>query len=224
MTKLSPLEEMLFRAWAGAHGVDDHDDPNNHFDYRGLYKESNGQIQPGHAIRSMAQSHNQAMNAQGEGGDTTYPDPYMAQAEMQGNMLKFQGDMRKEQAKAELEDKKMQHKLMLEQLKMQHQSAEKEKDRQMKAQQAQAQAQQRQEQAQMQMQQRQEQSQMQMAQRSQEGELNRQHEMDTMAMQPPPQQISGSQPPMEPQAQQVPPDQMGGNGLEQQLMTRAMQG
>lgn len=46
MTDLNPLEEVLFKSWATAHGIEDHDKPENPFDYRGLYKSTRGQMHP----------------------------------------------------------------------------------------------------------------------------------------------------------------------------------
>lgn len=133
MTQLSPLEEVLFQTWARAHGVDNHDDPNNQFDHRGLYKQTNGMIMPGKVVRDMAASHNVAMQQQDtQVGDT--PDPFAAQATIHGNMLKAQGDQAKLKAQAELEDKKHQNKMQLEKMKLDYkakQDADKrEQDRQ----------------------------------------------------------------------------------------------
>lgn len=42
-TKLSPLEETLFKTWVTANGLgEDVKNPENHYDYRGFYKKSNG--------------------------------------------------------------------------------------------------------------------------------------------------------------------------------------
>ena len=125
MTTLSPLEEALFNSWARAHGVYDHDDPNNRFDYRGLYKQTNGMLQPGHVVRSMAQNYNLATEPQDA---VEQPDPYMAAAEMHGNMVKAQSDQAKDQMK-----------LKIEQMKLEHKSMEAEKDREFKREQVQQQ-------------------------------------------------------------------------------------
>lgn len=59
-TKLDPLEEALFPHWATANGIDpaDHSSPDNHYDYRGMYKQSNGQVHPNGAIANAAASFN----------------------------------------------------------------------------------------------------------------------------------------------------------------------
>lgn len=45
-TKLTPLEEVLFKNWAVANGIKDVDEPNNFYDYRGFFKHTNGQVHP----------------------------------------------------------------------------------------------------------------------------------------------------------------------------------
>lgn len=151
MTKLSPLEELLFRAWANANGVDNHDDPKNQFDHRGLFKQSNGLIQPVGVVKALADSHNKAYEAmQQEGGDTINPDPYMAQAEMHKANLDSQSKQRSDMMKAQMEKEKMahtsqekekdrQHKMQLEQLKLQHKAQQEQMKAQMQAQQQQQQ-------------------------------------------------------------------------------------
>lgn len=136
MTRLSPLEEVLFQGWTKVHGVDNHDDPNNQFDHRGLYKQTNGMVMPGHVVRQMAQDHNKAMEPQDQGGSMEFPDPYAAQAEMHGNMIKAQTDMKREAMKGQLEQQKHGNKLEIEKMKLMHKSAEADKDRQVQAAQA----------------------------------------------------------------------------------------
>jgi hypothetical protein len=132
-TKLDPMTEHLFQAWARAHGVQDHDSPKNSFDYRGLYQQSQGRIMPGHAVRQMAMEHNAAANAK-EGPATQSPDPFAAAAQMHGDKLKAQSDHAKEANKILLEREKMKHKLLVEHMKLSHKSQESEKDRQHKTQ------------------------------------------------------------------------------------------
>lgn len=43
-TELSPLEEVMFNSWASANQLDDHDKPENNFDYRKLYQETGGKV------------------------------------------------------------------------------------------------------------------------------------------------------------------------------------
>ena len=66
-TKLTPLEETLFKGWSMANGLEDHDAPDNHYDFRGMFKESNGQVHPPGTIESVATKYNQIMSSQ--------PDP-----------------------------------------------------------------------------------------------------------------------------------------------------
>lgn len=115
-TQLDPLSEVLFQSWARAHGIDNHDDPNNRFDHRGLYQQSNGKILPPKFLQDMTAQHNAATEPQegAQGG----PDPFAAQADMHGNMLKAQSDQAKLKAQAELEDKKHQNKLEIERMKL----------------------------------------------------------------------------------------------------------
>lgn len=57
-TTLSPLEETLFKHWATANGIDEsmHGDPNNHYDFRGMYRQSNGLVHPpGHMLNAATQ-------------------------------------------------------------------------------------------------------------------------------------------------------------------------
>lgn len=153
MTNLSPLEDALFQAWARAHRVENHDDPNNRFDYRGLYKQSNGQMLPPTFLNSMAQQHNDATEPV-EGGDTTFPDPYMAQAEMHKANLDNQTKSAANQSKMQMEQAKMQHKTSENALDREHDLKKHLVAQQMKQQQAQQQMQQRQQMAQEQNQQR----------------------------------------------------------------------
>lgn len=213
MTKLNPLEEALFQTWARAHGIENQNDPKNQFDHRGLYKQTNGSLMPGHVIRQMADAHNQAANQKQEGGDVTFPDPYSAMAEMHGNIIKAQGDQHRDQAKMQLEREKMQHKTQLEQMKLQHKSQESEKDRQHKAQaeqmKVQQQAQQAEHQRQMDMQMAHQQRQYQMqdmqtqrAQQLQDTQMNHQHEMQSQLRQ---EHFARTRPQAQPTPQGQPP-------------------
>lgn len=59
-TELSPLEEALFPHWATANGIDEsaHAAPDNHYDYRGIYKQTNGQVHPPGTIEKIASGFN----------------------------------------------------------------------------------------------------------------------------------------------------------------------
>lgn len=57
-TQLTPLEEHLFQAWAKANRVDNHDDPNNSFDHRAVYKQGNGMIHEPGLVDKMGKAHN----------------------------------------------------------------------------------------------------------------------------------------------------------------------
>lgn len=62
-TQLSPLEEVLFKHWATANGVgDDHSAPDNAYDYRGIYRQTGGQIHPPGTIANVAGQYNRIMN------------------------------------------------------------------------------------------------------------------------------------------------------------------
>jgi hypothetical protein len=150
MTKLSPLEEVLFKSWAGANGIDNHDDPSNSFDHRGLFKQTNGLVMPHGTIRSIADNHNKAVEdaqAGAEGGDTTFPDPYAAQAEMHAANVDAETKRGSDQAKMQMEERKMahasaekqkdrEHKLQMEQMKVQQKAQADEANRQARAQEA----------------------------------------------------------------------------------------
>lgn len=149
MTKLNPLEEALFQTWARANGIDNHDDPSNYFDHRGVYKQTNGLILPPGLLKSLTMQHNTAMDAAGDGGDTEYPDPYAAQAEIHKANLDHEGKQRSEQIKMQMEERKLahtseekqkdrDHKLQLETMRMQQKAQADEANRQASAQQADA--------------------------------------------------------------------------------------
>lgn len=114
-TQLNPLEETLFKTWARAHGIDNHDDPSNSFDHRGVFKRTNGMIHPPGHLNRLADEHNAAMEAQ---DSVEQPDPYMAQAEMHGNELKARGDQAKLQAQFQMEDVKHQHAMELKKMEL----------------------------------------------------------------------------------------------------------
>jgi hypothetical protein len=59
-TNLNPLEEHLFQAWTKANQVQNHDDPKNTFDHRGMFKSMNGQVHPPGAVNDFAKAHNDA--------------------------------------------------------------------------------------------------------------------------------------------------------------------
>lgn len=144
-TKLSPMEEALFQSWARAHRVDDHNDLGNQFDYRGVYKQSNGTILPNGILNNMAMSHNDAMSKQ---GDVELPmDPLAAQVEMErvkqegvneqhANASKMQMEQMKMSHTSQEKEKDRQHKLMLEQMKAQQKAKDAEANRQARAQEA----------------------------------------------------------------------------------------
>lgn len=90
MTQLSPLEETLFKHWATANGVENHDKPDNAFDHRALYKQSNGLVQPPGAVNHMATQHNQAMGTGPEAkAEQAHAD---AQQKLVGDKLKIHHD------------------------------------------------------------------------------------------------------------------------------------
>src|SRR5690348_886398 len=45
-TELTPMEEVLFKAWANANQIEDPDAAEDPTDYRGIYKASNGMVLP----------------------------------------------------------------------------------------------------------------------------------------------------------------------------------
>ena len=106
MTKLSPLHEVLFQNWTKAHGVDNHDDPENMFDHRELFQRTNGRVHPPGMVNDMAEAHNLMMQPQEQG-----TDPLM--------------EMRKMQMEHD-------HKTSLERMKLEHKSKESKIDRQHK--------------------------------------------------------------------------------------------
>lgn len=63
-TKLDPLSEALFQGWGHANGVgpDAHSAPDNHYDFRGMFKATNGQVQPPGKVSSAADTYNRLMS------------------------------------------------------------------------------------------------------------------------------------------------------------------
>lgn len=148
-TKLSPLEEVLFKAWTKANGIEDPDSSDNFFDFRGLYKQTGGQVQPYGVVKSIADAHNAGVASQEEAGDVEFPDPYMAQAEMHKANLDSHAKQRSDMIKVQLEQKRMEHssaekdkdrafKLQVEQMKAQQKVQQDEMNRQARAQEAEA--------------------------------------------------------------------------------------
>lgn len=134
-TQLNPLEEALFQAWARAHRIENHNDPSNSFDHRGVYKRTNGLIHPPGHINQLADEHNAAAEAQDSGAGGAI-DPAMAAVEHQKNQMEAQKAQSEQALKVHLADKAHNQKMQLEQMKLQHKTMESDKDRQMKAQEA----------------------------------------------------------------------------------------
>jgi len=57
-TLLSPMEEALFQSWAKANQITKPDNPEDHVDYRGVYKEVGGQVLPRGAMPRIAKTVN----------------------------------------------------------------------------------------------------------------------------------------------------------------------
>lgn len=57
-TSLSPMNEALFKAWAKANQIKDPDSPDDHVDYRGIYKMTGGKILPNGQLDRFAQKLN----------------------------------------------------------------------------------------------------------------------------------------------------------------------
>jgi len=54
-TRLSPLEEALFRKWVQEQGIKDLDDPNSHYDYRGFFKSGEPHVPGEHFLDTFKQ-------------------------------------------------------------------------------------------------------------------------------------------------------------------------
>lgn len=54
-TELSPLEEVMFKAWAQANQIDDPDSPDNTFDFRKAYQDMDGKVMPPGEVAGMAE-------------------------------------------------------------------------------------------------------------------------------------------------------------------------
>jgi len=65
-TSLDPLSEALFQGWGHANGLDpsshDPSSPDNHYDFRGMFKATNGQVQPPGRISSASDTYNRLMS------------------------------------------------------------------------------------------------------------------------------------------------------------------
>ncbi len=57
-TSLTPMEEALFNAWAKANKIQKPDNPQDHVDYRGIYKETGGKILPNGQLDRFAKKLN----------------------------------------------------------------------------------------------------------------------------------------------------------------------
>lgn len=57
-TALSPMEEVLFKTWTTANGIEKPDKPGDNVDYRGLYKNTGGKILPSGQLKQMADTSN----------------------------------------------------------------------------------------------------------------------------------------------------------------------
>lgn len=91
MTQLDPLQEVLFKSWARANGVEDPDDPNNMFDHRAHYQRTNGLVHPMGQVNQMADAHNVAVGA---------PSPNLqAQAKAEEMKKKLMGEQLKDHFK-----------------------------------------------------------------------------------------------------------------------------
>lgn len=117
-TTLSPLEEALFQSWSKANGVQNHDDPENQFDHRGLYKRSSGLVQPPGVVNNLAQTHNSAVSAREQGPQASPVDPMQSVVEHQKNHMEAAAKQQSEQTK-----------INVEQMRLQHQAKEKQLDR-----------------------------------------------------------------------------------------------
>lgn len=99
ITRLSPLEEALFQAWGKANGIEDVDDPESFYDYRGFYKATNGKVHPpgmvehfpdtfkqhGHPTFSIDSNYSKGAHDGGMWlGDKYLPQPPMAVSHPQG--------------------------------------------------------------------------------------------------------------------------------------------
>lgn len=64
-TKLDPLSEALFQGWGHANGLDPsaHDpaSKDNHYDFRGMFKQSNGQVLPLGQVKGASDIYNRLM-------------------------------------------------------------------------------------------------------------------------------------------------------------------
>lgn len=47
----------MFDSWANANQLEDHDSDDNEFDYRGLYKSTDGKVLPPGQLKNMTQQH-----------------------------------------------------------------------------------------------------------------------------------------------------------------------
>lgn len=57
-TTLNPMEEALFKTWAKANQIQKPDAPDDHVDYRGIYKETGGAVMPNGALSRYAEKLN----------------------------------------------------------------------------------------------------------------------------------------------------------------------
>lgn len=129
MTTLNPLEEQLFQGWAKAHRLGDHNDPANTFDYKGVYKRTNGMIHPPGHINQLAAEHNAAAKTSESSSQGTPTDPAAVMVEHHKNQMEADKARRGDALKVHLAERAHAHKMEMEKMKLDHKSMEAEKDR-----------------------------------------------------------------------------------------------
>ena len=109
-TQLSPMEETLFKAWTKANDIKDPDAPDDIVDYRGIYKQTGGQVMPYGQLRDFTKRLNHEDKLQ-----------RLLQQQMLDRIQKAAGsaeDAEKDQFKAERQDVTHKQKVEMEQLKL----------------------------------------------------------------------------------------------------------
>lgn len=69
-TKLTPMEEVLFKSWTKANDIKKPDNVDDTLDYRGLWKETNGAVLPWGSLKDLSSRTNAEQQLKRSVGDT----------------------------------------------------------------------------------------------------------------------------------------------------------
>lgn len=94
-TKLSPMEEQLFKSWATANQVKNPDAPGDPTDYRGIYKNTGGQVQPHGQLAQLVNAANSEQTLMRVMQDRMRNSVLLVQEKAKADAQKHQQEMEK---------------------------------------------------------------------------------------------------------------------------------